>query len=85
MKFNLKSALWFVTVCALACWLLTLPALYVVRWSGLVISTQEWERGVIVPYWPAEVASRLALCGVIFAAPFLWKRFRSFRLRKISD
>jgi hypothetical protein len=78
-QFSLRILLWLVAVCALACWLLTLPALYVVHWSGLIIATQESERGVIVPYWPAEVVSRLLLCGLIFSMPYLWKWFRNSR------
>lgn len=82
MKFNLKWLFWLIACCALASWLITLPALYVVAWSGFVPSTNTFEHGTFVPYWPTEVISRLLLCAVIFLLPLFVLKIR--RARKIK-
>jgi hypothetical protein len=77
-RFNLKWVFWLVTCCALAAWLLTLPAFFTEPVFSLTSSPAGLEaRMSYVPtHWSWEIVGRIVLCAMFFISPAIlrWRR-----------
>ena len=80
MRFNLRWIFWFVTCCALAVWLLTLPALFskpTKNWNFTGRGMEGYFSYENVPtHWPLEVSLRLATCTLLFLLPLVVGRWK---------